>query len=67
MSDKKSIMSGAVIVFGTAVLLILAVLYCFTEVQVPGYVYIFGWTGSILAVVDIVGKIERQENGEISN
>ena len=66
MSDKKSIMSGAVIVFGTAVLLILAVLYCFTEVQVPGYVYIFGWTGSILAVVDIVGKIERQENGENS-
>ena len=67
MSDKKSIMSGAVIVFGTAVLLILAVLYCFTEVQVPVYVYIFGWTGSILAVVDIVGKIERQENGENSN
>ena len=49
---------------GAAVLLIMAVLYCFTEVQVPGYVYIFGWIGSILAIVDIVGKIERQENGQ---
>lgn len=59
-------MSGAVIAFGAAVLMVLAVLYCFTEVRIPGYVYIFGWTGSILAVVDIVGKLERQENGENS-
>ncbi len=59
MSLRKSLLSGAVMGIGAAVLLIMAVLYCFTEVQVPGYVYIFGWIGSILAIVDIVGKIER--------
>lgn len=64
MSLRKSLLSGAVMGIGAAVLSIMAVLYCFTEVQVPGYVYIFGWIGSILAIVDIVGKIERQENGQ---
>ena len=64
MSLRKSLLSAAAMGIGAAVLLIMAVLYCFSEIQVPGYVYIFGWVGSILAIVDIVGKIERQENGQ---
>lgn len=64
MSLRKSLLSAAAMGIGAAVLLIMAVLYCFTEIQVPGYVYILGWVGSILGIVDIVGKIERQENGQ---
>ena len=64
MSLRKSLLSAAAMGIGAAVLLIMAVLYCFSEIQVPGYVYIFGWVGSILPIVDIVGKIERQENGQ---
>ena len=64
MSLRKSLLSAAAMGIGAAVLLIMAVLYCFSEIQVPGYVYIFGWVGSILAIVDIDGKIERQENGQ---
>ena len=64
MSLRKSLLSAAAMGIGAAVLLIMAVLYCFSEIQVPGYGYIFGWVGSILAIVDIVGKIERQENGQ---
>lgn len=59
MYIKKSVISGIVMVLGAVVLAILAVLYCFTEVQIPGYVYIIAWIGSILAVVDIVDRIEQ--------
>lgn len=59
MYIKKSIISGIVITLGVIVLTALAVLYCFTEIQIPGGVYIIAWIGCILAIVDIVDRIER--------
>ena len=37
MSLRKSLLSAAAMGIGAAVLLIMAVLYCFSEIQVPGY------------------------------
>lgn len=59
---KKSFLSGIVMIIGSMVLIVLAILYCFTEIHIPGLVYTIAWIGSILAVVDIVNRIERKED-----
>lgn len=59
MYIRKSVISRTVMFLGACVLLILAFLYCFTEIEIPGAVYMLVWSGCILTVVEMVGKIER--------
>ncbi len=51
MDIRKSVFSGIVSVLGIVFLVILAVLYCFTEISVPVQVYASAWFGCIAAVL----------------
>lgn len=58
MYIKKSWISGAVITVGILVLSAVALLYSFTNIDIPGVVYIFIWLGGITGMKGIVSKIE---------
>lgn len=51
MYMKKSILEAAVLIIGAIVLCILAVLYCFTEVNIPSAVYLVSWVGCLYAML----------------
>ena len=59
MYIKKSTLSRIVMLAGAFILAVLAILYCFTEINIPGIVYIFAWIGSIIVVMDVVSWIEQ--------
>lgn len=59
MYIKKSIISGFVMTLGGIILAVLAILFCFTEIQLPGAACISIWIVCIWAVRTIMHKIER--------
>ncbi len=44
---------------GVVVLLVLTVLFCFTQTQIPTAVYAAGWFGCLGAMLAVVTKIYR--------
>lgn len=59
MYIKKSVLSALTAFVGAVVLLLLAVLFCFTEIGIPAWVYAAGWFGSLWSVLYIVSRIYR--------
>ncbi len=59
MYIKKSILEAAVFIIGAVVLCILAVLYCFTEVDIPSAVYLVSWVGCLYAMLTGTERIAR--------
>ena len=59
MYIKKSVLSNFIIVAGGAVLLILTLLYCFTECRIPTVCFAIAWAGCILGTVAGVEHVER--------
>lgn len=59
MYMKKSILEAAVLIIGAIVLCILAVLYCFTEVNIPSAVYLVSWVGCLYAMLAGTERIAR--------
>lgn len=58
MYIKKSVICGVIIFTGVLLLLVLSILYCFTEINIPGVLYILAWVLCIFFVVKSVSKIE---------
>lgn len=46
-------------ILGTAVLVVLCVLFCFTQTEIPTAVYAAGWFGCLGAMLAVVSKISR--------
>lgn len=53
MDIRKSVFNGIVSVLGIILLIVLAVLYCFTEFSVPTPVYAAAWFGCIAVVLGV--------------
>lgn len=59
MYIKKSILSGMIMAFGACLLVILTILFCFTEIAIPRVLYIVLWVTCVIAVVETVSKVEK--------
>lgn len=59
MHIKKSIISGFVLALGGILLAGMAILFCFTEIEIPNTVYIVSWTSCVFVIERIICKIER--------
>lgn len=59
MYIKKSFISGIITALGVFILILMMLVFSFTEVQIPEYIWLTGWIGSILAIVRTVTKLER--------
>lgn len=59
MYIKKSLLAGLVAAAGMAVLSLLMVLFCFTEIQIPSAVYAAAWAGCLLAMLRGASRIYR--------
>ncbi len=59
MHMKKSILEAAVLIIGAIVLCLLALLYYFTETNIPSAVYLVSWVGCIYAVRAGTERIAR--------
>lgn len=59
MYIKKSLLAGLVAAAGMAVLSLLMVLFCFTEIQIPSAVYVAAWVGCLLAMLRSASRIYR--------
>lgn len=59
MYIKKSILSGMIMTFGACLLVILTILFCFTEIAIPRVLYIVLWVTCVIAVVETVSKVEK--------
>lgn len=53
MDIRRSVINGIVAVSGIIFLIVLAVLYCFTEISIPMPVYAAAWSGCIAAVLAV--------------
>ncbi len=51
MNIRKSVFNSIISITGIVFLIVLAVLYCFTEVSVPTPVYAAAWFGCIAVVL----------------
>lgn len=51
MYSRKSVFKGIAAVMGIIILIIVAVLYCFTEISVPVPVYAAVWFGCLAAML----------------
>lgn len=51
MDIRKSVFNRIISISGIISLIVLAVLYCFTEISVPTPVYAAAWFGCIAAVL----------------
>ena len=58
MYIRKEILSAIILSAGIIILTALAVLYCFTEVQIPSWCYGAGWFGCLFGMVSCEKKIE---------
>ncbi len=59
MYIKKSVLTKVVLSLGAFALVLLMVMYSFTETKIPGIFYILAWGGSIFLTLRGVSKIER--------
>lgn len=59
MYIKKSILSGMIMTVGACLLVLLTILFCFTEVAIPRILYIVVWIACVVVVVETVSKVER--------
>lgn len=59
MYIRKSLLGGLIAAAGMAVLAILTVLFCFTEIQIPAAVYAAAWTGCLCAMLRGASRIYR--------
>lgn len=59
MYIKKSVLTKIVLSLGAFALVLLMVMYSFTETKIPGILYILAWGGSIFLTLRGVSKIER--------
>ena len=59
MYIKRSVLAMLTAFTGVAVLLVLTVLFCFTQTQIPTAVYAAGWFGCLGAMLVVVTKIYR--------
>ena len=58
MYVRKSVICGVIIFIGVLFLSVLSILYCFTEINIPGVLYILAWGLCIFLMVKSVSKIE---------
>lgn len=61
MYIKKSVISKIVMAIGMGILIVLTVLFCFTEVNVPGTVCMMAWIVCIVTVAELTDKL-REDN-----
>ncbi len=59
MYIKKSVLTKVVLSLGAFALVLLMVMYSFTETKIPDIFYILAWGGSIFLTLRGVSKIER--------
>lgn len=59
MYIRKSVLSGMVMLAGGLILAVVAILFCFTEITVPRYVYIAVWAVCIWSVPALIKRIEQ--------
>lgn len=59
MYIKRSVLAMLTAFTGVVVLLVLTVLFCFTQTQIPTAVYAAGWFGCLGAMLAVVTKIYR--------
>lgn len=59
MYIRKSVLGALTAIAGGAVLLILVILFCFTQTEVPSFVYAAAWFGCLGAMLAAVGRIYR--------
>lgn len=57
MYNKKSLLGALVAAAGMAVLSLLMVLFCFTEIQISALVYAGAWCGCLCAMLYGASKI----------
>lgn len=60
MYIRKSILEAAVLTVGIIVLIALAVLYCFTETNIPSAVYLISWLVCLYAMLAGTSEIARR-------
>ncbi len=59
MYIRKSLLGGLVAAAGMAVLAILMVLFCFSEMRIPSAVYAAAWFGCLCAMLHGASRIYR--------
>ncbi|WP_072524876.1 hypothetical protein [Clostridium sp. Marseille-P3244] len=59
MYIRKSVLGMMVAAGGAAVLAVLAVLFCFTEIRIPTAVYGAAWFGCLYAMLAATSRIYR--------
>lgn len=59
MYRKKSLLSGMIMIIGMVVLLVIAVLFCFTEIHISRYEYMTVWLVCIWMIAVLTKKVER--------
>lgn len=59
MYIRKSVISKIIMVVGMGILAVLAVLFCFTEVDISGAACMLAWLGCIVAVVELTEKLRE--------
>ena len=60
MYIRKSILKAAVLTLGIIILTVLAVLYCFTETNIPSSVYLISWLVCLHAMLAGTSGIARR-------
>ena len=60
MYIRKSILKAAVLAVGSIILAALALLYCFTEADIPSAVYLISWLACLYAVFSGMAEIDRR-------
>lgn len=60
MYIKKSVLKAAVLTAGSIILILLAVLYCFTETNISSTVYLISWLACLYAMLAGTAEIDRR-------
>ena len=59
MYIKKSVLATLTALVGMIVLIVLSVMFCFTEIEIPVQAYAVGWFGCLFLMQFISAKIYR--------
>ena len=57
MYIRKSVIRGIIMAIGIGILSVLAILFCFTDVNISGIGCMLVWLACIVIVVELTGKL----------